>query len=250
MAKLKSLLKIEGTLDGMTFYKKADGQYYVRTKGGIQKSRIQNDPAFERTRENNQEFSEVARSGKRLRRALVEVVSNVKDRTKSTRLSSTLFKVKNADKVSARGDRKVSIGIQEPEGKLALNGFDFNKNAPLDTVLLNDYNLDTTTKEISINGFIPNVMLALPQGASHVTISAVNTNIDFVSGEKELAISNVETLPIDDSSSDLSLSFTTPASGSGIEMFLLKVEFLQELNTNLYPLKNGAFNALKIIKVI
>lgn len=36
MAKLKSLLKIEGTLDGMTFYKKADGQYYVRTKGGRQ----------------------------------------------------------------------------------------------------------------------------------------------------------------------------------------------------------------------
>jgi hypothetical protein len=66
MAKNKSLFKIEGTLDNVTFYKSADG-YFVRTKGGVSKNRIMNDPAFVRTRENGSEFGRSASSGKLLR---------------------------------------------------------------------------------------------------------------------------------------------------------------------------------------
>lgn len=249
MAKLKSLIKIEGTLDGMTFYRKADGQYYVKTKGGVQKDRILNDPAFERTRENNQEFTEVSQSGKQFRRALIEVLANVKDRTKTNRLSSTFFKVKNFDTNSVRGQRKVSLGIQTPEGKEALTGFEFNKNAPLDAVLLTNYVLDTTANEIQITGFIPNTMLAWPQGATHIKLYAAHANYDFVTGDRDLVVSNVETVAINNIATDITLSFTTPATGSGTEMFLLKIEFLQELNATLYPLKNGTFNALKLIKL-
>tara|TARA_R110002051_G_scaffold40200_1_gene83903 strand:+ start:2700 stop:3452 length:753 start_codon:yes stop_codon:yes gene_type:complete len=250
MAKLKSLLKIEGTLDGMTFYKKADGQYYVRAKGGVKKERILNDPSFARTRENNSEFAEVAKSGKQFRRALVGALTNVKDRTKTTRLSSNLFKVKNYDTTSGRGERKVSIGIQEAEAKVQLVGFDFNKNAPLDTVLLQNYVINTTSKEISLGDFIPNIMLANPKGATHVKISAYHANYDFNSFESELVASNVETLAIDSTSSNITFSFTTPASGTGVELFLLKIEFLQELNGDLYQLNNGTFNALKLVSMV
>lgn len=62
-------------------------------------------------------------------------------------------------------------------------------------------------------------------------------------------MSNVETIAINNTVSDITLSFTTPASGTGTEMHLLKLEFLQELNAELYPLKNGTFNALKLMKV-
>lgn len=250
MAKLKSLLKIEGTLDGMTFYKKADGQYYVRTKGGVKKDRIANDPAFARTRENNLEFKEVAQSNKQLRRAMVASLTNVKDRTKTSRLTSVLFKVKNFDATSGRGERKVSLGIQQTGGKELLKGFDFNKNAPLDTVLLQNYVVNTTSKEISLSEFTPNIMLANPKGATHVRLSAYHANYNFASFESELAVSNIETLAIDTTSSDLTFSFATPATGSGTELFLLKVEFLQELNGQLYQLNNGTFNALKLVAII
>ena len=49
MAKQKSFLKVAGTLDGLTFYKSVDG-HLVRTKGGVSKGRIMNDPAYIRTR--------------------------------------------------------------------------------------------------------------------------------------------------------------------------------------------------------
>ncbi|WP_339895393.1 hypothetical protein [uncultured Algibacter sp.] len=42
MAKLKGIIKLEGTLDNLTFYKGQEG-YLVKTKGGVSKERIQND---------------------------------------------------------------------------------------------------------------------------------------------------------------------------------------------------------------
>jgi hypothetical protein len=48
MGKSAGIIKIEGTLDGLTFYKSKDG-YMVRTKGGVSKKRIMTNPAFART---------------------------------------------------------------------------------------------------------------------------------------------------------------------------------------------------------
>ena len=45
MAKLKSFIKIEGTLDDLTFYKGKQG-YLVKTKSGVSANRIKNAPSF------------------------------------------------------------------------------------------------------------------------------------------------------------------------------------------------------------
>src|SRR5690554_1302366 len=135
MARQASFLKIEGTIQDLSFYKGSDGAYYVRTKGGVSKKRINNDPAFKRTRENGQEFGEVARAGKLFRRALSDLVYNVKDRSITYRMMRVLAHVKNKDTVSDRGLRTVHLGLQTPEGKVLLNRFDFNQKAPLDQVL-------------------------------------------------------------------------------------------------------------------
>ena len=49
MAQQKSILKLKGTIGGITFYKSKDG-YLAREKGGVDASRIANDPGFARTR--------------------------------------------------------------------------------------------------------------------------------------------------------------------------------------------------------
>ena len=66
MAKLNGLLKIEGTLENLTFYKTQDG-HLVKTKSGVSADRIANDPNFQRTRENGAEFGSSASAGKLLR---------------------------------------------------------------------------------------------------------------------------------------------------------------------------------------
>jgi len=53
---------LKGPIGDISFYKSKDG-YLARSKGGVDKSRIKNDPAFQRTRENGSEFGRAGIAG-------------------------------------------------------------------------------------------------------------------------------------------------------------------------------------------
>ena len=248
MAKLSSLLKIEGTLDGMTFYKGKDG-YLVRTKGGISKSRIQNDPAFIRTRENGTEFGHVAKSGKTLRQALTPLLADVKDGRLVSRLTKTLSLVKNADTTSTRGNRNVGIGIATPEGQNTIKAFDINQNAQLDSILLTDFTLDTATGGVLISNLNPLQQINAPSGATHVSFTAAVLNLDFQTREKELVMSTEINNPLNSTIVDINPIPASVPTGTGQTYFLLKLAFYQEINSMQYALNNGAYNVMQILEI-
>jgi len=248
MAILKSLIKIEGTLDDLTFYKGKNG-YLIRTKGGISKNRIKNDPAFIRTRENGNEFGLAATAGKVLRRALLELIRNAKDGTLTSRLMRQMSLIKNQDTTSPRGLRNPAVGLATPEGKVLLQNFDFNENAILAQVLRADYTVNTTTGEISIPNFIPGTQLVAPPGATHVTLQSAFLNLDFTTEVRDLQLSDPVNLPINLTSDNVTLA-PAAVTGTGITMMLLQLSFFQEMNGVQYHLNNGAFNTLNIVRVI
>lgn len=249
MAKNKSILKFEGTLDGMTFYKSTDG-HLVRTKGGVSKSRIMSDPAYIRTRENMSEFSSVAQSGKLLRNSLGSLLRRGKDPRTSSRLMGLLSKVKNLDASSARGLRVVSQGIASAEGKTLLQGFDFNKRAHLSQVLHTPFDLDTITGTLEIANFIPNEHIHMPEGATHVSFTNASMNIDFDTNIYDLQLSPASNILLDMTSSTVSLTPAAIPSGTGNMLHLLLIEFFQEVNGVQYSLRNGAFNVLHLLVVL
>ena len=110
MAKESSILKLKGVLDGMSFYKNSEG-HYVRAKGGIEKERILNDANFARTRENMNEFANINGAGKLIRNSVSEYLRRAKDMRTSSRLVSTVSKIKNLDSVSPRGQRTFANGF-------------------------------------------------------------------------------------------------------------------------------------------
>lgn len=63
MARQKGIIKLKGTLGGITFYKTSLDGHLAREKGGIEAERIANDLAFQRTRENNSEFGREGAAG-------------------------------------------------------------------------------------------------------------------------------------------------------------------------------------------
>lgn len=249
MAKLKSLIKIEGTLDDLTFYKGKDG-YLVRTKGGVSANRIKNDPAFARTRENGSEFGHCATSGKILRRSIINLLADAKDNRVTSRLTQTMSVLKNADITSVRGQRKVAIGLATAQGRAALKGFDFNSNAQLSSVLLSDFNLDPATGEIVITDLTTGYDLAIPGGATHVSFKSGFLNLDFSTEEKDLQVSPILNLPINGTTTTVTLTPASVPSGIGNQLFFLKVSFFQDVNSVQYPLNNGTFNALQLIDVL
>src|SRR5690606_8958970 len=100
--------------------------FLAREKGGVETSRIKNDPAFARTRENGAEFGASASSGKLLRDSIRTMMQNASDSKVVARLTKLMTQIKNLDGTSARGERNVGVGIAVPQAKALLKGFNFN----------------------------------------------------------------------------------------------------------------------------
>lgn len=248
MARQAGIFKIEGTIGDVTFFKSGDG-FMVRLKGGVSGERIATDPAFVRTRENGAEFGRAGKAGKLLRTSFRGLLQNAQDRLLTSRLTTEMVKVIKADQISVRGMRNVIDG----EVTL-LNGFEFNANGKLSTTMYAPYNVTlnrvTGQSTVDVPAFVPANMIAAPAGSTHFRLVGGAAEIDFEAGTyvvdtKESAIlplSNIDTAPINLEST------LTPASTKPL-FVVVGVEFYQEVNGEFYPLKNGAFNALALVKV-
>lgn len=248
MAKQKGILKLEGTIGDITFYKSQDG-YLARGKGGVDGSRIANDPKFQRTRENGSEFGNAGKAGKVLRNALRALLQNASDNRMVSRLTQKMVEVIQADVTSVRGQRNVIDGEAE-----LLEGFDFNANAQLSNTLYAPYTptIDRVagTLKISVPSYIPTTMIAAPGGTTHYKIVSAGAEVDF-ENETFVVDSKQSALLAWDGTATavLNLSNAVTANSTHPLFLALGIEFFQEVNGVKYPLKNGAYNALTIVKV-
>ncbi|MDR6966984.1 hypothetical protein J2X31_000984 [Flavobacterium arsenatis] len=249
MAKLRSFIKIEGTVGDLTFYKQKNGEYVVKNKGGISKERIAKDPAFARTRENGSEFGIVASAGKKVRLGASSLINSARDTKLNNRLVGVLTKVKNYDTNSRRGERQVSIGLRSAEGQALLNGFDFNGKSQFGSVLRCPFSLDTTTKTFSMADFIPGTMLYYPQSATHVSFKTGVLLLNFETGSHGMQYSKVENFPLDMNAVAVDLAPEELPVGEGFVFWFILIEFFQEINGVQYPLNNEVYNVLNLLEV-
>ena len=166
-----------------------------------------------------------------------------------SRLTQQMVKVIQADMVSERGLRNVIDGEAE-----LLIGFEFNIRGKLGTSLFVPFvggiNRVDGKITVELDSFIPVNMIAAPGGTTHYKIVSAGAEIDFeaetfVEVHSETVIlpwDAVATVPISHSNN------VTPASTKPL-FLALGVEFYQEVNGQMYPLKNGAFNPLALVKV-
>jgi hypothetical protein len=249
MAKQRSIIKLEGTIGDITFFKSKDG-YIAREKTSISKERIQNDPAFQRTRENGAEFGRAGKAGKVLRGAFRNLLQDASDSKMTSRLTKEMMRVLQADTVNDRGLRNVIDGEAE-----LLEGFEFNEAAKLGATLFAPFTPSlvraTGVASITIPSFVPINMIAAPGGTTHYQFISASAEIDFEkqSFSWEPAFSGVE--PWDDGATiALNLSGTLTANSTHPLFLVFGIKFYQQVNGTLYPLRNGTFNALQMVKVL
>ena len=248
MARQKGIIKLKGTIGDITFYKTQDG-HLAREKGGVEASRIKNDPAFQRTRENGSEFGRAGTAGKVLRIAIRELLLNSADGRMVSRLTQQMVKVIQADLTSVRGLRNVVDGEAE-----LLTGFEFNIRGKLGTSLFAPYvpTIDRVTGQIKvvIPPFIPANMIAAPGGTTHFKIISAGSEIDFEAETFVTAKSATAILPWGTVNTTAITQTNTVTPASTKPLFLaLGIEFFQEVNGQMYPLKNGAFNPLSLVLI-
>ena len=248
MARQKGIIKLKGTIGDITFYKTQDG-HLAREKGGIDASRIASDPAFQRTRENGSEFGRAGKAGKVLRTALRALLLNSADGRMVSRLTQQMIKVIQADLVNERGLRNVIDGEAE-----LLAGFEFNIRGKPGTSLFAPFvgAIDRVTGDITVDlaPFIPSNMIAAPTGTTHYKIISAGAEIDFEAETFVVANSETAILPWDAVATVAinQVNAVTPASTKPL-FLALGVEFYQQVNGQMYPLKNGAYNPLSLVQV-
>jgi len=248
MAKQKGIIPIEGTLGNITFFKTKDG-YMVKEKSAVPASKIANDPAFARTRENMAEFGRAGKAAKVLRTVLGPIIQGSTDSRMVSRLTKQMIDVLRMDQTSTRGQRNVIDG----EATL-LEGFEFNINGKLTTTLLAPYavslNRATGLASVELAAFIPAKMMSVPGGATHFKIRTAAAFVDFENATGALVEADSGYLPINNiATALLSLTMQLPAASTHPLFVVLNVEFVQDVNTVKYALQNGAFNACTLVKV-
>jgi hypothetical protein len=248
MAQQKGIIPLKGTIGNITFYKSKDG-YLAREKGSLNAERIATDPAFQRTRENGAEFGRAGKAGKVLRTALRSLLQNISDSRMIARMTREMMKVIKADATNPRGYRNVIDGEAE-----LLKQFEFNANSKLGTTLYAPYtaSINRVTGEltVSLQSFVPANMIAAPAGASHFKIVSAGAEIDFETEDYVVDVKSTNDLPWDNAGTAIINLVNAVTANSTKPLFLvLGVEFYQEVNGTLYPLKNGAFNSLALVEV-
>src|SRR5690606_10011995 len=121
MPKIKSIIKIVGTIKGMTYYF-LNGEYIVRRSNPPTKDQIYNDPRFATVKANAIEFGGASIFSKAIRNGLGENERMFKDIRFASRLSGACRKIiqKGRGKL---GEREASL-YNMPE---ALIGFQLQK---------------------------------------------------------------------------------------------------------------------------
>jgi len=250
MAKQSGLFPIEGTMENVTFYKTEDG-FMVRRKGGVSKEKIANDPAYARTRENNNQFGLNAKSGKLLRVSIAALLKKGKDSRVSSRLTKVMGEVAKNDRVSVRGQKKTAIALEDSNATSLLKGFNFNNRAVMETILFSPYTADVASGIITISNIIPEEQIDAPQGATHVSFRSGFAAVNFVTEQTQTEYSEQVLLPLNLTPATVTLDpGAVPDAGVGAKMMVvLLLEFYQELDGIKYPLLNGAHNALSIVDI-
>jgi hypothetical protein len=178
MPKIKSIIKIVGTIKGMTYYF-LNGEYIARRSNPPTKDQIYNDPRFATVKANAIEFGGASILSKAIRNGLGENERMFKDIRFASRLSGACRKIiqKGSGKL---GEREANI-YNMPE---ALKNFQLHKTQifnllfPAAPVVTTDQNKQLIT--ISI----PKVKVIPPKGKSSATHFKLIAAISTVSSHK------------------------------------------------------------------
>lgn len=221
----------------------------METNKKITRQRFNTDPAFERTRENVEEFKNAGKAVKILKSAFRDVLIVAGDSKITNRLQSQAFRVLTTDPASDRGQRSVAKGDLN-----IFKGFNFNSRNGLAETLLarQSIQIDHASGKVtvSIPEFVPRVRILASTEATHFQLVAVAAAIDFESNLYESAVQETASLSWDRNlTSPISLELPLPADSKLPIMVALGVNFEQAINSKMYPLNSAAYNAAAIVEV-
>ena len=235
MAKVKGMVTFTGTVGGLNFYSRKGVPLARAAGGGFNGRAIKTSPRMVRVRENSAEFKGCMQSVKHFKQGLNPFFVLIKNGESHERLASLFAKIKNADCVSARGERFVGGGMATAAGRQLLKGYAFNSDLNLGKAL---HCPVVFSWENGVTIDLAKDAVAFPAAATHLELTALFYIFDFEGYGSVLEKSEKILISKDAAAEEtVHLSPLALPEGVGIKIGLVAYRFLQEVNRVLYSLK-------------
>jgi hypothetical protein len=196
MAKQAGIIKLTGTIGGISFYKHPDDGFLAREKSSLTKEKVFRDPHFKNTLRNADDFKRATAGSMMMRYALHPVLKPMVDGRLNGRMNALFLKTLQSDHINLRGNRRIENG---PPG--LLEGFNFNRKEKLNDVfpVYCTGHIDTATGNMytDIPAFVPKNTLEPPAGAKYFKMVSVGVSLDFVTKTPVRYVEETGVYPID-----------------------------------------------------
>jgi len=248
MAKTQGIVRLRGTIDGVTYTEGINGRL-SRSKSSLDKSKMDSNPKYETLRLMQRELSLFSKFGSLMRSGIKSELARVKPYKGVQRLNKLLNQIKNEDTLHRMGERTVGEGLQSPKGKALLTNFDFYGKTSLNAVIDKAFTLNEATGVITIEKLNPKRDVLAPKNVSHLQLRSIVIGLD--EGEAMAAVKRSEEvyLPIEDASADVVLD---PGGLPVVDtqlLFVVQLLFFKEVN-GFAELSGTDSAALTIVKVV
>ncbi|GAA3559441.1 hypothetical protein [Snuella lapsa] len=237
MAKQKGITPFVGTLGGINFYYLKGKPVARKAGGGFNSKAIKSKGSMQRVRENASEFAHCSQVNKVFRQALRPFYQGVKFSSFHSYLMRLFLGLKDLDGVHARGQRRVGSGVDTAEGTLLLQQFDYTPACDITTVLPFKFVYDASNYTLTILDFNISKVAFLP-GATHVELLYGVLDFNFETLDYDLHLASSLVLDRNYSGGGLYLEPSTLPTGIGTCLAVTGVRFYQEVDGELYMLKD------------
>ena len=157
MAIVKGPIQLSGSLSNITFYtRRGSDQVIARTKGGASGDKIKRLPQYEGMRLQQKEWSGVTKLASAIRYTFGGL-HRLADYNLTSVLNGLANKMQKADTTTDKGKRPVRLS----QFRQALDGFNFNRNYPINTVLKVSTNFELNRETLSASVTVPRINTAI-----------------------------------------------------------------------------------------
>ncbi len=240
------LLQMLGPTQNMSIYRKRNGEYGLRRKGGPTAKRFAKDPNYAQARINTSEFGQAAKGSALIRRAFRTMMPKVANDELHSRLTKVCKEVINSDSDHPRGSRMLMNGDLS-----LLNNFNFSTEGRFGLIvrlpLRHTVDRSAGTVRVSLPAFAPADMIRFPKHASHarLKLGVAMMNFDKETFTFESACSS----PVQKCRKLIKLEDLTvqiPAGTSEPLFIAMAIEFMMLEKGTFIPVLNSQYNLMQL----
>ncbi len=242
MAKQTGVIRLQGTMGDITFYKTKAG-HLAKAKSSLTKEKVMKHPAFEGSRRAGSEFGRGAEASALLRHAFYPAARWAKDWSTHFRLNKLMTDIVRSDKQHGKGERVLSAGNVR-----LLEGFEWNEEHHFSNIFEGYYTtkIDVMTGQMTakIAPFKASEWKMTPKECTHVQIRVGGTSLGAADDRSNICLMKSTFLPVGEEEGEMLFELQVPAVVGIPQILGMGVVFYQEVSGEFYELKENACFAI------